>query len=82
MTITKPIRKFVYLLPVFLILLPHLAHAAVPSVVGNVLDIFNPPAVANATDKSLILLGQIFGTVDGVLFGVGSRVMGVMFGVL
>lgn len=77
-------RYLLYAWPCLLLLLPHLGFAADSSILpadGNVLDIFNPPAVVNGTDKSLLLLGQIFGTVDGALFGTGSHVMGVMFGV-
>lgn len=42
-------------------------------------SVFNPPAVAQGTDASIILLGQLFGSVDGVLHGFGSEVVGAMF---
>ncbi len=47
----------------------------------DVLKIFSPKPVVDGTDKSIVLLGQLFGTVDGVLHGYGTQIMGVMFGV-
>jgi defect-in-organelle-trafficking protein DotA len=44
-------------------------------------DIFNPDAVREGTDKSIYLLGMIFGNVDGVLQSQGSQILGVMFGI-
>lgn len=38
---------------------------------------FAPPA----SDFSVVFLGNLFGTVDGVLHGTGSQIMGAMFGV-
>ncbi|KTD14465.1 type IVB secretion system protein DotA [Legionella israelensis] len=38
---------------------------------------FAPPA----SDYSVVFLGNLFGTVDGVLHGSGSQIMGAMFGV-
>ncbi len=48
---------------------------------SNVLNIFNPKPITDGTDKSIMLLGQMFGGVDGVLHGYGTQVMGVMFGI-
>ncbi len=49
--------------------------------VDSLLNIFNPKAVTDGTDKSILLLGQMFGGVDGVLHGYGTQVFGVMFGI-
>lgn len=54
-------------------LIPNLIFAASSSSSLN----FTPPP----TDYSVIFLSNIFGTVDGVLTGTGSQILGVMFGV-
>lgn len=42
-------------------------------------DIFRPDAIKNNTDVSIYLLGLMFGSVDGVLHGMGSEIFGSMF---
>ena len=73
------LQKCGFLLP--LLLVAHGAHASNATDIGNVIDVFNPQAVSQGTDKSLLLLGDIFGSVDGVLHGFGSQVLGAMFAV-
>ncbi len=47
----------------------------------NILNIFTPKPITDGTDKSILLLGQMFGGVDGVLHGYGTQVLGAMFGI-
>lgn len=61
-----------YFVGVLLFLLPILSFAADGS--GSSLTFTPPPG-----DYSVIFLGNLFGTVDGVLHGSGSQIMGTIF---
>lgn len=63
-------------LSVLLMLFPVLVLGDNSSSFSNSLS-FTPPS----SDFSVIFLGDIFGVVDGVLYGTGSQIMGQMFGV-
>lgn len=57
------------ILSLFLYLFPVLAFA------DSSVSFFTPPS----TDYSVIFLGNLFGQVDGVLYGTGSQIMGKLF---
>ncbi len=66
----------------FLMLLPVTGFAVDPNnidVSDFTTGVFKPPAIVNATDQSIIYLGQLFGSVGAVLQGGGTQLLSYVF---